>query len=148
MMDKIIGYTAGVYDMFHIGHLNILREARKRCDFLIVAVSTDELVKKEKGKMPIVPFSERKEIVQSIRYVDQVVPQPDKDKLAAWRRYRFDIMFVGSDWQGTPQWNQYETELSPHGVIIQYLPHTEGVSSTILMRFIKYRYNLNGNYRS
>ena len=104
----IIGYTTGVFDMFHIGHLNILRRAKEQCDYLIVGVSTDELVEHDKHKRPIIPFAERCEIVKAIKYVDEVVPQPDKKKLEAYFRLgrRFNKMFVGSDWQGTPQWQK------------------------------------------
>lgn len=132
MKNKVIGYTTGVYDMFHIGHLNILRRAKEQCDYLIVGVSTDELVKKDKNKTPIIPLAERMEIVSAIKYVDEVVPQFDKNKLAAWEKYKFDKMFVGSDWQGTPQWKEFEEQFSPMGVEIVYLPHTDGISSTIL----------------
>ncbi len=132
MKNKVIGYTTGVYDMFHIGHLNILRRAKERCDYLIVGVSTDDLVKKDKNKTPIIPLAERMEIVSAIKYVDEVVPQFDKNKLAAWEKYKFDKMFVGSDWQGTPQWKEFEEQFSPIGVEIVYLPHTDGISSTIL----------------
>lgn len=129
-----IGYTTGVYDMFHIGHLNILRRAKEQCDYLIVGVSTDELVKKEKNKVPVIPFDDRVEIVRACRYVDEVVPQVDKDKLGAYFRLnkRFHKMFVGSDWKGTPQWKQYEKDFAPYGVEIIYLPHTEGISSSLL----------------
>lgn len=130
--NMIIGYTTGVYDMFHIGHLNILRRAKEQCDYLIVGVSTDELVQRDKHKTPVIPYAERVAIVSAIRYVDEVVMQPDKDKLAAWHRHHFHKMFVGSDWQGTPQWNKFERELNPLGVEIIYLPHTDGISSTIL----------------
>lgn len=133
----IIGYTTGVYDMFHIGHLNVLRGAREQCDYLIVGVSTDELVQNEKGKTPVIPYEERSAIVEAIRYVDRVVPQANKNKLGAWDKYRFDKMFVGSDWKGTPQWNQYEAQLEPFGVKIIYLPHTDGISSTKLTSVIK-----------
>ncbi|MBQ8351560.1 MAG: adenylyltransferase/cytidyltransferase family protein [Clostridia bacterium] len=128
----IIGYTTGVYDMFHIGHLNILRRAKEQCDYLIVGVSTDELVRREKNKTPIIPFAERCAIVEAVRYVDKVVPQIDKNKLAAWEQYHFNKMFVGSDWKGTPQWQSFEKQFSPLGVEIVYLDHTEGISSTIL----------------
>lgn len=136
-MKKVIGYTTGVYDMFHIGHLNILRRAKEQCDYLIVGVSTDELVQKEKNKTPVIPWGERAEIIKAIRYVDEVVEQPDKNKFAAWERYHFDKMFVGSDWQGTPQWNKFEEQFAPLGVEIVYLPHTDGISSTKLTNFIK-----------
>lgn len=137
MDKKIIGYTTGVFDMFHIGHLNVLRNAKERCDYLIVGVSTDELVQKEKNKTPVIPFSERCEIVSAIKYVDEVVPQVDKDKFAAWQKYRFDRMFVGSDWEGTPQWKAFEEQFKDYDVEIVYLPHTDGVSSTKLTQFIK-----------
>ena len=137
MQKKIIGYTTGVYDMFHIGHLNILEKAKSMCDYLIVGVSTDELVQKEKNKTPVIPYAERAEIVGSIRYVDKVVPQENKNKKEAWEKLHFDKMFVGSDWQGTPQWKKFEDEFAPLGVQIVYLPHTDGISSTQLTAFIK-----------
>lgn len=129
---RVIGYTTGVYDMFHIGHLNILRKAKECCDYLIVGVSTDELVQKEKNKTPIIPYEERRQIVEAIRYVDKVVPQVDKNKYAAWQKYHFDKMFVGSDWKGTKQWQEYEEQFSEVGVEIVYFDHTDGISSTIL----------------
>lgn len=137
MKKHVIGYTTGVYDMFHIGHLNIIRRAKEQCDYLIVGVSTDELVQKEKSKMPVIPYEERVEIVSAIKYVDQVVPQTDKNKLAAWKNYHFDKMFVGSDWQGSPQWIEFEKQFAPLGVEIVYLPHTDGISSTALTEVIK-----------
>lgn len=141
MDKKIIGYTTGVFDMFHIGHLNILQKAKSMCDYLIVGVSTDELVQRDKNKTPVIPFAERAEIVKSICYVDQVVPQVDKNKKAAWEQLHFDKMFVGSDWQGTPQWREFEKEFAPLGVEIVYLPHTDGISSTQLTEFIKKELN-------
>ena len=128
----IIGYTTGVFDMFHIGHLNILRRSKAQCDYLIVGVSTDELVQHDKNKTPIIPFTDRCAIVEAIKYVDKVVPQHDKNKFAAWERYHFNKMFVGSDWKGTEAWNRFEAQLAPVGVEIIYLDHTEGISSTIL----------------
>ena len=133
----VIGYTTGVYDMFHIGHLNILRRAKEQCDYLIVGVSTDELVQKDKNKIPIIPFEDRVKIIESIRYVDMVVPQYDKNKFAAWEKYKFNKMFVGSDWQGTDAWNRFEEQFKPLGVDIIYLSHTDGISSTILREKIK-----------
>ena len=127
-----IGYTTGVFDMFHIGHLNILQRAKAQCDYLIVGVSTDELVFQEKHKKPIIPFADRCAIVEAIKYVDQIVPQHDKNKFAAWQRLHFNKMFVGSDWQGTPQWKGYEQQFSNTDVKIVYLSHTDGISSTIL----------------
>ena len=134
---KVIGYTTGVYDMFHIGHLNVIRRAKERCDYLIVGVSTDELVQHDKGKTPVIPYEERATIIAALKYVDEVVPQFDKNKVGAWEKYHFDKMFVGSDWEGTPQWKMYEEQFAPLGVEIVYLPHTDGVSSTQLTEFIK-----------
>ena len=133
----IIGYTTGVYDMFHIGHLNILKRAKEQCDYLIVGVSTDELVLQEKNKVPVIPWNERAEIIKAIKYVDKVVAQSDKNKLKAWENFHFNKMFVGSDWKGTVQWKKFEEEFAPLGVEIIYLPHTDGVSSTELTNFIK-----------
>lgn len=127
-----IGYTTGVYDLFHIGHLNVLRNAKELCEYLIVGVSTDELVQHEKNKTPVIPYEERIQIVEAIRYVDKVVPQMNKNKREAWDNYHFDAMFVGSDWEGTPTWIRYEEEFKPLGVDIIYLPHTDGTSSTLL----------------
>ena len=132
-----IGYTTGVYDMFHIGHLNVIRRAKEQCDYLIVGVSTDELVQKEKNKTPIIPYNERAEIVAALKYVDQVVPQSDKNKRGAWEKYHFNKMFVGSDWKGTPQWKNFEEQFAPLGVEIIYLPYTDGISSTNLTDIIK-----------
>ncbi len=122
--------------MFHIGHLNILRRAKEQCDFLIVGVSTDELVEHDKHKTPIISFEDRCAIVDAIKYVDKVVPQPDKNKMAAWERYHFNKMFVGSDWKGTDVWNSFEKQFAPLGVEIIYLSHTDGVSSSMLRELI------------
>lgn len=137
MEKRIIGYTTGVYDMFHIGHLNVIRRAKEQCDYLIVGVSTDELVQTDKGKTPVIPYHERAAIVSALKYVDQVVPQINKNKFEAWEKYHFDKMFVGDDWKGTPQWNKYEEQFAPVGVEIIYLPYTDGISSTKLTGVIK-----------
>jgi glycerol-3-phosphate cytidylyltransferase len=126
-----IGYTAGVFDLFHIGHLNILQRAKEQCEYLIAAVSTDELVG-YKNKQAVIPFQERIKIVESIRYVDQVVPQVDMDKLAAYKKYKFDAMFVGDDWKGTEKWNSIESELKKYNVEVVYFPYTQGTSSTLI----------------
>lgn len=141
----IIGYTTGVYDLFHIGHLNILKKAKSLCDYLIVGVSIDELVQKEKNKVPVIPYEERVEIVKAIRYVDEVVPQVNKNKKEAWDKLKFNKMFVGSDWKDTPQWNQFEEQFKPLGVEIIYIPHTDGISSTQLTQFIKKEVNQDNN---
>jgi glycerol-3-phosphate cytidylyltransferase len=132
----IIGYTTGVFDMFHIGHLNILRRSKELCDYLIVGVSTDELVRHDKNKTAIIPFENRCSIVQAIRYVDKVVPQFDKNKFEAWRKYHFNKMFVGSDWRGSETWNEFEKQFLSIGVDIVYLDHTDGISSTLLREII------------
>lgn len=134
---KIIrGYTTGVFDLFHIGHLNIIKRAKEKCDYLIVGVTTDELAILAKNKKPIIPFKERVEIVKSLKYVDEVVPQMSYDKFAAYRKLKFDRMFVGDDWKGTEKWNNLEFEFSKFGVQIIYFPYTKHTSSTILRSVI------------
>lgn len=132
-----IGYTTGVYDLFHVGHLNILRRAKEQCDYLIVGVSTDELVETYKGKRPIIPLNERIEIVAAIRYVDQVVPQTSLDKLDAWNQLHFDVIFHGDDWKGSSLYKDIEQKLRDKKVELVFLPHTEGVSSTEVARKIQ-----------
>lgn len=132
MEKKIVGYTTGVFDMFHIGHLNILKRAKEKCDYLIVGVSTDELCLSYKHKAPIVPFVERKAIVEAIKYVDEVVPQVDRNKFGAWENYKFDVMFVGDDWKGSPLFSALEERFKEVGVSIVYFPYTTGTSSTML----------------
>lgn len=127
-----IGYTSGVFDMFHVGHLNILRRAKEMCDFLIVGVSTDEVVQTYKKKTPIIPYDQRAAIVESIRYVDKVIPQDTMDKMEIWKNNRFDVMFHGDEWKGTDLYNKYEQEFSKVGVTIEYLSHTDGISSSLL----------------
>lgn len=127
-----IGYTTGVYDMFHIGHLNILRRAKELCDYLIVGVTTDDLCYKRKHKYPIISETERLEIIKSIRYVDQALFQTNMDKVSAAKRLGADVIFVGSDWEKTPTWLSYEKELNKIGCDVVYLEHTDGISSSIL----------------
>jgi len=136
MEKKIIGYTTGVYDLFHIGHLNILRRAKENCDYLIVGVSTDELVMDYKNKKPVIPFEERIEIVKAIRYVDEVVPQLSMDKFSAWEKYHFDRIFHGDDWKGNPIYDRIEEKLKKVGVEVIYFPYTHGVSSTMITNAI------------
>ena len=128
--DKI-GYTTGVFDMFHIGHLNLLKNAKGMCDKLIVGVTTDDLVT-YKGKKAIIPFEDRIEIVRSIKYVDAAVPQSDMDKLLMCKKLGASILFVGDDWYGTDKWNDYEKEFEETGVKIVYFPYTKETSSTKL----------------
>ena len=131
MKKKIIGYTTGVFDLFHAGHLNILKNASSLCDKLIVGVTTDQLVL-YKNKKPVIPFQERLEIVRSIKYVDAVVSQPDMDKLKAWKKLKFDILFVGDDWFNDPKWKDIESKFKKVDVRIVYFPYTKGVSSTLI----------------
>ena len=129
-----IGYTTGVYDMFHIGHLNILKRAKEQCDYLIVGVTTDELCFARKHKYPIIAQQDRMAIVSAIKYVDQVIAQTDMDKLAAVQKYHVNAVFVGADWKGTQSWQQYEQDFleKGNGCKVVYLDHTDGISSTIL----------------
>ena len=127
---KKIGYTTGVFDLFHIGHLNVLKRAKLECDYLIVGVTSDELCLSAKNKKPIIPFSERMEIVEHIKFVDEVVPQVNYDKMEAWNNLKFDRMFVGDDWKGTEKWNQIEQDFAKVGVEIVYFPYTSHTSST------------------
>lgn len=127
-----IGYTTGVFDMFHIGHLNILRRAKEQCEFLIVGVTTDELCFARKNKMPVICQNDRVAIVDAIKYVDKTVLQENMDKLEAVKELGADVVFVGSDWKGTDAWNKYEEEFNAVGCSVVYLDHTDGISSTIL----------------
>lgn len=132
-----IGYTTGVFDLFHIGHLNILRKAKEQCEYLIVGVSTDELVKSYKNKTSVIPFEERKQIVEAIKYVDKVIPQISRDKMAAYEQIKFDVMFVGDDWKGKPLFVEVEKKLKEKGADVVYFPYTKGTSSTILTKVLK-----------
>lgn len=127
----VIGYTTGVFDLFHIGHLILLRNAKSMCDKLIVGVTVDALVS-YKYKKAVIPFEERIEIVRACRYVDVAVPQETMDKLDAYRRYKFNLMFVGDDWYQTGKWNELENQLSKYGVRIIYFPYTKTTSSTLI----------------
>ena len=133
---KKIGYTTGVFDLFHIGHLNILKRARLECDYLIVGITSDELSLSAKNQKPVIPFQERMEIVESIKFVDEVVPQTNYDKMEAWNNLKFDMMFVGDDWKGTDQWNIIEKDFNQYGVEIVYFPYTSHTSSTILRNIL------------
>lgn len=132
MKEFKIGYTTGVFDMFHIGHLNILAHAKQLCDVLVVGVSTDELVMEYKQRAPVIPYEDRVAIVSAIKHVDQVVPQTSMDKLSAVKQIGADVVFVGSDWKDSPQWSKFEKEFSAVGCKVVYLPHTDGISSTML----------------
>lgn len=124
-----IGYTTGVYDLFHIGHLNLFKNAKGLCDKLIVGVTVDELVS-YKGKQAMIPFEDRIEIVRSCKYVDAAVPQYDMDKLSACKKLGATVMFVGDDWYGTEKWREYERQFAKEGITIVYFPYTKGISSS------------------
>lgn len=126
-----VGYTAGVFDLFHIGHLNLLRNAKSLCDRLIVGVTVDSLVE-YKGKKSVIPYEERAEIVRSIKYVDLVVPQTNLDKLDAYHRYKYDILVVGDDWYGENKWNKYVEKLKEFNVDVFFMPYTKTTSSTLI----------------
>lgn len=127
----VIGYTTGVFDLFHVGHLNLLMAAKSLCDRLVVGVSTDELVA-YKHKSSVIPFDERIQIVRACRYVDTAVAQVSLDKIEAYKRIKFNSLFVGDDWYGDPNWNEMEDNLAQHGVKIHYFPYTTTTSSTLI----------------
>ncbi|PRZ43859.1 adenylyltransferase/cytidyltransferase family protein [Tritonibacter scottomollicae] len=133
---SVIGYTTGVFDMFHIGHLNLLRRAKAACDHLVVGVTSDELALARKGRSPVIPQVDRMAIVKALSCVDEVVEQKDMDKLAAWKRIGFHRMFVGDDWKGHPKWVALEQDFAPKGVEILYFPYTTSVSSTRLRNVV------------
>lgn len=126
------GYTAGVFDVFHKGHLNLLKSAKGYCDFLVVGVNSDELVERYKSQKPIESLEDRMEVVGSIRYVDAVVRNDTLDKVDALKKYNFDVIFIGDDWKGSERWIKTEKELKEYGVDVVYIPYTKGISSTII----------------
>ena len=130
MSEKKVGYTTGVFDMFHIGHLHILKKARNHCNYLIVGVSCDELVQRYKGRTPVIPLSDRMEIIMSLNCVDEVVIQRHRDKKRQFDDIGYDVLFVGDDWQGSDIFNELEVYLSKHGAEVTYFPYTQKVSST------------------
>lgn len=132
----VIGYTSGVFDLFHIGHLNLLKNAKGMCDKLIVGVTVDELVV-YKGKLPMIPFSERIEIIRSIKFVDAAVPQKDMDKFSMCKKLKANILFVGDDWYDTDKWNEYERDLNKTGIGVVYFPYTKGISTTKISEALK-----------
>ncbi len=131
-MSKIRGYTTGVFDLFHVGHLNILKKAKSKCDHLIVGVTTDKLARELKNRPPVVPYQERVQLVEAIRYVDKVVPQEEVDELADWDRFKFDRIFKGSDWEGKPKWVELEKKFQKKGVEVIFFPYTNTTSTTVI----------------
>ena len=132
----IIGYTTGVYDLFHVGHLNLFKNAKGLCDKLVVGVTVDELVQ-YKGKNSMIPYEDRIEIVRSCKYVDAAVPQYDMDKLTACKKLGVNILFVGDDWYGTEKWRKYEEEFTKEGIRIVYFPYTKSISSSKITETLK-----------
>ena len=131
-----VGYASGVFDMFHIGHLNLLRRAREHCQTLVVGVASDEYVLALKGREPVVPLSERVEIVSSLRFVDEVIVDRSEDKRVAWRAHPFHVLFKGDDWAGTAKGTRLESEMAEVGARVVYLPYTPSTSSTMLREFL------------
>ena len=137
MSHKKIGYTSGVFDMFHIGHLNIIKNAKKNCDYLIVAVSSDELTFKLKNKKPLINFNERIQIIKSLRYVDKVVQEKKDDKIKAWKTHKYDIIFKGSDWRNSKKWIKLKKFFLKKNVKVKFFPYTKNISTSSLKEKIK-----------
>lgn len=133
-MHARVGYAPGVYDLFHVGHLNILRHARGLCDYLIAGVVSNEMAVRAKGRAPVVPLSERLEIVSHISFVDRAVAEVVPDKIDTWRTLGFDVIFKGDDWRGTPKGRKLERDFAEVGVEVVYFPYTAHTSSTQLRR--------------
>ncbi|MBS6642250.1 MAG: adenylyltransferase/cytidyltransferase family protein [Clostridiaceae bacterium] len=137
MQKRKIGFTAGAFDMFHVGHLNLLENAKKLCDYLIVGVNSDELITVYKNKKAVVPLEERMRIVNAIRYVDEVISVNTLDKVEILKDKNFDVVFIGSDWKGTERWNRTEEALAKYNVEVIYLPYTTGTTSSLLREKLK-----------
>lgn len=131
-----VGYTDGVYDLFHVGHLNMIQTAKKYCDYLIVGVHGDAVVQEYKKRVPIINENDRKRIIESIKGVDKAVINRFRDKVQLWEMYHFDVVFIGDDWKGTERWNQFEKVLGELGVDVVYVPYTKGISTTEIRRKI------------
>lgn len=131
-----IGYTDGVYDLFHVGHLNMIKEAKKHCDFLIVGVHSDQIVKEYKNRETIINENDRAAIVGALKYVDKVVINNTRDKMELWNLYHFNVVFIGDDWKGTERWNKFESELSKINVDVVYIPYTKCISTTKIRSII------------
>ncbi|THA26680.1 cytidyltransferase [Streptomyces sp. RKND-216] len=136
-MTHTVGYAPGAYDLFHVGHLNLLRHARSRCDYLVAGVVSDEMAERAKGRPPVVPLVERLEIVRSIRFVDAAFVETVPDKLKTWQQIRFDVLFKGDDWRGTAKGDRLEADFRTVGVDVVYFPYTMHTSSTQLRRALE-----------
>ena len=131
-----IGYTTGVFDLFHKGHVNFLKAAKKFCDFLIVGVTTDELAKQEKIKTPIINLEDRIDVLSACKYVDLAIPHNNSDKIQMWYRLKYEILLIGDDWYGSPSYNVFEEQLKEKGVKLIYIPYTRGVSTSTIQERI------------
>ena len=136
-MEKVIGYTQGTFDMFHIGHLNLIKNAKRHCDYLIVGVNDDDLVESYKNKRPIVPLNERVEIVRAIKYVDEVILTKTLNKKEVWEKVRFNEIYIGDDWKGNARWEETGKEMESLGAKLVFLPYTKDTSSTLLREKLK-----------
>jgi glycerol-3-phosphate cytidylyltransferase len=132
-----IGYAPGAFDLFHIGHLNLLRRAREQCDFLIAGVVADEVLIQHKKATPVIPLAERLEIVRNVRFVDMAHAAMTNDKTEIWKELRFNILFKGNDWQGTEKGNRLECDFAALGVDVVYFPYTQATSSSALRRTLR-----------
>ena len=130
----VVGYAPGAYDLFHIGHLNVLRHASEHCDVLVAGVVADEVLLQTKGRLPVVPLAERMEIVRNLRFVDAVHAEVVPDKVDTWREVRFDVLFKGDDWRGTAKGDALERDFAALGVEVRYFPYTMHTSSTLLRK--------------
>ena len=136
-MGKVIGYTQGTFDMFHIGHLNLIKNAKRHCDYLVVGINADDLVESYKHKRPIIPLAERAEIVRAIKYVDEVIVTNTLDKKTIWETVRFDEIYIGDDWKGNDRWEKTRHEMEVLGAKLVFLPYTKDTSSTLLREKLK-----------
>ena len=136
-MEKVIGYTQGTFDMFHIGHLNLIKNAKRHCDYLVVGVNSDDLVESYKNKRPIIPLDERVEIMRAIKYVDEVIVTNTLDKKEIWEKVRFNEIYIGDDWKGNECWEKTGKEMEQLGAKLVFLPYTKDTSSTMLREKLK-----------
>ena len=136
-MEKVIGYTQGTFDMFHIGHLNLIKNAKRHCDYLVVGVNSDDLVESYKNKRPIIPLDERVEIMRAIKYVDEVIVTNTLDKKEIWEKVRFNEIYIGDDWKGNERWEKTVKQMEQLGAKLVFLPYTKDTSSTMLREKLK-----------
>ena len=136
-MEKVIGYTQGTFDMFHIGHLNLIKNAKRHCDYLVVGFNSDDLVESYKNKRPIIPLDERVEIMRAIKYVDEVIVTNTLDKKEIWEKVRFNEIYIGDDWKGNERWEKTGKEMEQLGAKLVFLPYTKYTSSTMLREKLK-----------